>query len=150
MVTGNIPLPAGPSKVYLAPVVIPDFPGAGTSHYELRVFVVLFNSSGIAVINPDQPPPLSEVEFIAVGEGPYAMTFDPFDLNDVALQNPVPADPRQPASLGLKRYRFGYVASFTQSYAQVVDLDALATQYETYEKVVFNLGGPSYPKGQTP
>jgi hypothetical protein len=150
VVTGNIPLPAGPSKVYLAPVVIPDFPGAGTSHYELRVFVVLFNSSGIAVINPDQPPPLSEVEFISVGEGPYAMAFDPFDWNDVALQNPVPADPRQPAGLGLKRYRFAYVASFTQSYAQVVDLDALATQYETYEKVVFNLGGPTYPKGQTP
>jgi hypothetical protein len=150
VVTGNIPLPPGPSKVYLAPVVIPDFPGAGTSHYELRVFVVLFDSSGIAVINPDQPPPLTEREFIAVGEGPYAITFDPFDWNDVALQNPVPADPRQPAGLGLNRYRFAYVASFTQSYAQVVDLDALATQYETYEKVVFNLGGPTYPKGQTP
>ncbi len=150
VVTGNIPLPAGPSKLYLAPVVIPDYPGAGTSHYELRVFVVLFDSSGIAVINPDQPPPLTEREFIAVGEGPYAMTFDPFDWNDVAMHNPVPADPRQPASLGLNRYRFAYVASFTQSYAQVVDLDALATQYETYEKVVFNLGGPTYPKGQTP
>jgi hypothetical protein len=150
VITGNIPLPAGPSKVYLAPVVIPDYPGAGTSHYELRVFVVLFNSSGIAVINPDQPPPLTEVEFISVGEGPYAITFDPFDMNDVALQNPVPADPRQAEGLGLKRYRFAYVASFTQSYAQVVDLDALATQYETYEKVVFNLGGPTYPKGQQP
>ncbi len=150
VVTGNIPLPAGPSNVYLAPVVIPDYPGAGTSHYELRVFVVLFNSSGIAVINPDQPPPLSEVEFISTAPGPYAIAFDPFDLNDVALQNPVPADPRQPAGLGLGRYRFAYVASFTQSYAQVIDLDALATQYETYEKVVFNLGGPTYPKGQAP
>jgi hypothetical protein len=150
IVTGNIPLPAGPSKVYLAPVVIPDYPGAGTSHYELRVFVVLFDSSGIAIVNPDQPPPLTETEFVSTGPGPYALAFDPFDWNDVALQNPVPADPRQPADLALGRYRFAYVASFTQSYAQVVDLDALATQYETYEKVVFNLGGPSYPKGQTP
>ncbi len=152
IVTGNIPLPAGPSKVYLAPVVVPDYPGAGTAHYELRVFVVLFDSSGIAVINPDQVPPLSldQVEFIATGPGPYALAFDPFDLSDVAVQKPVPADPRQPANLALGRYRFAYVASFTQSYAQVVDLDALATQYETYEKVVFNLGGPSYPKGQTP
>lgn len=138
--------------MYLAPVVVPDYPGAGTSHYELRVFVVLFDSSGIAVINPDQVPPLTldQVEFVATGPGPYALAFDPFDLNDVALQKPVPADPRQPADLALGRYRFAYVASFTQSYAQVVDLDALATQYETYEKVVFNLGGPSYPKGQTP
>lgn len=152
IVTGNIPLPAGPSKVYLAPVVVPDYPGAGTAHYELRVFVVLFDSSGIAVINPDQPPPLTldQVEFISTGPGPYAIAFDPFDLNDVAVNNPVPADPRQPADLALNRYRFAYVASFTQSYAQVVDLDALATQYETYEKVVFNLGGPSYPIGQTP
>jgi hypothetical protein len=152
IVTGNIPLPAGPSKVYLAPVVVPDYPGAGTAHYELRVFVVLFDSSGIAIINPDQVPPLTldQVEFVATGPGPYALAFDPFDLNDVAAQKPVPADPRQPADLALGRYRFAYVASFTQSFAQVVDLDALATQYETYEKVVFNLGGPSYPKGQTP
>jgi hypothetical protein len=151
-VTGNIPLPAGPSKVYLAPVVMPDYPGAGTSHYELRVFVVLFDSSGIEVIDPDAVPPLtlSQNVFIPVGPGPYALAFDPFDWNDVAVQNPVPVDPRQPPELALGRYRFAYVASFTQSYAQVIDLDALATQYETFEKVVFNFGPPSYPKGQTP
>jgi hypothetical protein len=150
VVTGNIPLPAGPSKVYLAPVVLPDYPGAPTAHYELRVFVVLFDSSGIAIINPDSPPPQIEREFVSTGPGPYAIAFDPFDWNDVATHAAVPADPRQPPDLDLPRYRFAYVASFTQSYAQVVDLDAQATNYQTYEQVVFNLGGPSYPKGQTP
>jgi hypothetical protein len=149
-VTGNIPLPAGPSKVYVAPVVMPDFPGAPTSHYEVRIFVVLFDSSGIAVIDPDLPPPTLNHEYISTGPGPFAMAFDPFDLNDVAAHRAVPADPRQPAGLGLGRYRFAYVASFTQSYAQVIDLDDLATKGQTYEKVVFNLGGPTYPVGQTP
>ena len=150
-VTGNIPLPAGPSKVYLAPVVVADYPGAPTLHYELRVFVVLFDSSGIAVINPDLPPPLLDHEYISTGPGPFAMAFDPFDWNDVAAQRAVPADPRLPGNLGLGRYRFAYVASFTQSFVQVIDLeDSLATQGQTYEKVVFNLGGPSYPVGQTP
>lgn len=147
-----ISLPAGPSHVYLAPVVVQDYQGAPTSHYELRVFVVLFDSSTIAIIDPSLPPDQvqSHIDYVVVGQGPFAMAFDPFDWSDVALQKPVPADPRQPASLGLKRYRFAYVASFTQSYAQVIDLDQLATQGETYEKVVFNLGAPSYPKGQAP
>lgn len=159
--TGNIPLPQGPSNVYLAPVVVLDSPGATTEHYELRVFVVLFDSATIAVIDPDLPPPLRQVEYIAVGAGPYSMAFDPFDLHDVAAHKAVPVDTRQPdTSLGLKKYRFGYVGSFTQSYVQVVDLDQQGSPAEasvpgsyagiTYEKVVYTLGAPSYPKGQAP
>ena len=61
----------------------------------------------------------------------------------------VPVDPRAPPGLALKRYRFAYVASFTQSYLQVIDLDdSTAYPGQTWEHVVFTLGKPTPPKGQ--
>jgi hypothetical protein len=42
----------------------------------------------------------------------------------------------------MKRYRFGYIASFTRSYVQAIDLDNTAMP-ATFERVVFTLGDPS-------
>jgi len=137
--TSNLPLPAGPSKVYLAPI-------ANLDHdYELRVFVVNFDSSTISVYDPKNGPDLALVDTIYVGPGPFAMAFDPFSLEDVATQSAVPAETRYDPKLNLKRtYRFAYVASFTQSYVQVIDLDE---SQPTFESVVFTLGKPTPPKG---
>jgi hypothetical protein len=147
---GNIPLPAGPSKVYMAPVIIQDTAGA---HYEPRIFVTLFDTGAIVVINPEQVPPAVE-NYVYVGQNPYSMTFDPFgdiaasnpnapSMTDIAAHKPVPRLSPTEAN----RYRFAYVGIFTQSYVQMIDLDDSAFT-GTFEQVVFNLGMPSIPKGQ--
>jgi hypothetical protein len=131
----SIPLAAGPSNVYLAPVV--DSDGA----YSLRVWVVCFDSATIYVYNPDAGV-LDNV--LHVGVGPFAMAFDPFTLEDVATHAQVPIDPRD---TNIRRYRFAYVGSFTQSYVQLIDLDNAAPQPFTYQRVVYTLGVPMNPKG---
>ncbi len=144
---GNVPMTAGPSKVYLAPIVMPDQNGVG--RYVLRVFVVCFDSNSIFVYDPDQLMSLNaQPEFIIVtGLGPYAMAFDPFSWQDVANHAVVPDDGRQPAALGLKRYRFAYLASFTRSYMQIIDLDDSQPTADTFYSIVFTLGTPTPPKG---
>jgi hypothetical protein len=148
--TNNVSLTAGPSKLYLAPVVTNlGFPD-GQGHYVLRLFVVCFDTSTIFVFDPndlDNPTATPEA-LIYTGAGPYALAFDPFSMKDVATNAVVPVDPRAPASLGLKRYRFAYVASFTQSYLQVIDLDQDTPNPETWEHIVYTLGKPTPPKGQ--
>lgn len=141
---GNVPLLAGVSRVYLAPIVNLD------GNYEMRVFVVAFDSNSIFIYNPAT----GVVERrIPVGNGPFAMAFDPFTLEDVALGNPVLGDPRHPdpqgatAPLQLKTYRFAYVASFTNSYLQVIDLDDSRADKRTFETVVYTVGNPTVPKG---
>jgi hypothetical protein len=165
VITGSVPLQFGPSRVYLAPIV------DATGRYALRVFVACFDSNEIFVYDPEA----GVIEnTIATGPGPFAMAFDPFSLDDVAQNNVVKADPRQsdpdlkantgidvssaaggPASL--KRYRFAYVASFTYSYVQVIDLDDSVFEpcpgdptescNVTFERPVFSLGQPIAPKG---
>jgi hypothetical protein len=141
--SGNVPLPVGPSRVYVAPIVNVQ------GNYEVRVFVVNFDSSTISVYDPNNSN-LALVDTINVGPGPFAMAFDPFALADVAANMPVKMDPRKDPRLpldqipNLRRYRFAYVASFTQSFVQVIDLDQ--TQ-PTFESVVFTLGKPTPPKG---
>lgn len=137
----SVPLSAGPSKVYLAPIVDKD--GA----YALRVFAVCFDSATIFVYDPDAGV-LENV--IRVGIGPFAMAFDPFNLDDVAQHKPVPID--STGEQQIRTYRFGYVASFTQSYVQLIDLDNAAVQtpplpVTSFEHVVFTLGLPTNPKG---
>jgi hypothetical protein len=139
----NIPLLAGPSNVYLAPIVDQN------GNYALRVFVVAFDSNEIFIYNPDT----GEIDQIPMSDGPFAMTFDPFPLDQAALRAHVPADPRHPDAPGapypleLKTYRFAYVASFTNSYLQVIDLDQSRKDKSTFETVVFTLGTPTLPKG---
>lgn len=134
----SVPLSFGPSRVYLAPVVETD----GT--YGLRVFVVCFDASVIYVFDPNS----NTVEnIIRVGDGPFAMAFDPFDIGDVAKGNAVPFDS---VSTTVRRFRFAYVAIFRNSHVQVLDLDnsvpKIAGKY-TYQQIVYNLGEPTAPKG---
>ncbi len=137
----SVPLTAGPSKVFLAPIV--DARG----NYALRVFAVCFDASTIYVIDPDT----REVEnTIRVEAGPYALAFDPFDIEDVALRKSVPVDVgvpllREPGNL--HKYRFAYVASFTKSTVQLIDLDNSLTKKDTFERIVYNVGEPTLPKG---
>ena len=146
----TIPLTAGPSKVFLAPIV--DARG----NYALRIFVVCFDASSIFVIDPET----RELEnTIRVEAGPYALAFDPFDPNDAALRGPVAKEavevlPNPDGSPSLSpelatvhKYRFAYVASFTKSTVQVIDLDNSLPKKDTFEKVVFTLGEPTLPKG---
>ena len=75
----------------------------------------------------------------------------------------VPPDPkvRGPPAFGLRSYRFGYIATFTNSFIQVLDLDdSLLTlpdvttpsylgprSQQTFESIVFTLGNPTPPLG---
>ena len=82
------------------------------------------------------------------------MAFDPFVLKDVAKNADVPADMRDDpraaavgmASVPIAAYRFAYVASFTQSFVQVIDLDQ---RQSTFENVVFTLGKPTFFGGSS-
>jgi hypothetical protein len=144
---GNVPLTNGPSNVYLAPIVMAD--QNGVARYYLRVFVVCFDSNSIFVYDPASLMSLNAQPeaIIYTGLGPYALAFDPFSLSDVATNAAVPIDSRQPASLALRSYRFAYLASFTRSYMQVIDLDDSAASTDTFESIVFTLGTPTPPKG---
>ncbi len=135
---GNEPLSLGSSRVYVAPIVDSD------GNYAVRVFIVCFDSARIYVFDPDAG---TMEAIIRVGLGPFAMAFDPFSLEDVALHRKVLDDPREPA-IGLKSYRFAYVASFTDSYVQVIDLDNSRADKSTFETVVYTLGSPQTPIGQ--
>jgi hypothetical protein len=126
-------MPAGPSNVYIAPVVDND----GT--LRLQVFLVLFDSNQIAVYDPDY----HTYSLIDVGPGPFAMAFDPFTLDDVAHHKAITHDAN-----GNGSYRFAYVSSFTESFVQMIDLDNSQPTTATFEHVVFTLGQPTLPKGQ--
>ena len=141
VITGNVPLPsptgAGPSKVYLAPIV------NQAGQFELRVFVTIFDANQIAIYDPNAGG-AAAVTLINVGPGPSVMAFDNFSLDDVGRQAMVGA----PDKNGNRPYRFAYVASFTQSYVQMIDLDNSQPNAETFEQVVFTLGLPTLPVGQ--
>jgi hypothetical protein len=147
-----LPIDEGPSRVYLAPIIDSD------GDYALRVFVVCFDGNSIEIVNPDTGSLEAD---IAVGEGPFAVTFDPYEALDVALHRHVqptkdppsviftPTDGGMPLTISLPKYRFAYVASFTNSYVQVIDLDNSQRNgtSSTFETVVYTLGSPSVPKG---
>jgi hypothetical protein len=141
VLTGNVPMPPGPSKVYLAPIV--DAGGA----LALRVFIVCFDASQVVVYDPDAEAVESVIN---VGVGPFAMAFDPFSIENVGRHAIVPTDTDivSADSLPNKLYRFAYVASFTQSYVQMIDLDNSQPTAETFERVVYTLGQPTKPKGR--
>jgi hypothetical protein len=162
LLQGYVPVLPGPSRVYLAPKV------DRTGHFALRLFVVCSDASAVFVFDPDQIAVLGSQavpeSVINVGAGPFAMAFDPFTFEDVAAQEVdaalpptgaplvVPPDPRQDKALQLKTYRFAYVASYANSYVQVIDLDDSLTtgatpNQKTFEQVVFTLGQVASPKG---
>ena len=79
----DYPLSAGPSNVYVAPIV------DKTGKYSVRVFVVCFDSQTIAIFNPDTGRVENQV---TTGPGPFAMAFDPFDITSVATHATVAFD----------------------------------------------------------
>lgn len=128
-IQGTIPLPQGPSKVYRAPVI--DAQG----NFQVRIFVACFDANLVIVYDPAT----QLWDSIPVGSGPFAMAFDPFPTDRWGM----PPDSSQPA------YRFGYVASFTQSFIEVLDLDNSQNNVpSTFESVVYAIGQPTLPKGQ--
>lgn len=129
-----IPVPAGASRLQLAPIV--DRDGA----LSLRLFVVCFDSSAVVVIDPETRQ-LDRI--LRVGRGPFALAFDPFDMAAAIRHDPVPRDAE-----GNLTYRFGYLASFTESFIQVIDLDRSDATSPTFEKIVFTLGDPTPPKSE--
>jgi YVTN family beta-propeller protein len=135
---GNVPLTAGPSNLYLAPIVDRD------GRYALRLFVVAYDSNAVFIIDPDTRVVESAVR---VGPGPFAMAFDPFDLEAVARGDTVPFDDVRFDPGTMRRYRFAYVSIFRESYVQVIDLDGSRAENGTFETIVFNLGAPRKPKG---
>lgn len=169
ILTGNVPLPSGPSNIYLAPIVDENH------RLSVRVFITIFDPiNQVAVYNPDAG---MIDRLINVGQGPFAMTFDPYlDHNVKTLKGQVVSSDLvpmmgSPGSAGtpdteanlhfvaeqadvrtapapISSYRFAYVANFTQSYVQVIDLDDSQPTTDTFEQVVFTLGQPTKPKGQ--
>jgi len=140
----------GPSRVYLAPII------DANGDYALRVFVVCFDGNAIDVFDPSTG---QQEASISVGAGPFTMAFDPYSPLDVALNAHVqpmgapitesftPVDGGKSIDIPLPKYRFAYVASFTNSYVQIIDLDNSEASKATFETVVYTLGTPSVPKG---
>ena len=132
----SVPLSAGPSRVFLAPIVDKD------GRYALRVFVVCFDAALVYVYDPETR---AVENILRVAPGPFAMAFDPFTWEDVAQRSVVPVDTRD--ATGVRRYRFGYLGSFQQSFFQVLDLDNAIERKDTYQTIVLNVGTPHIPRG---
>lgn len=133
----SVTLPTGPSALKLAPIV--DAHG----NYALRVFIVCFDSNEIIDFDPDQ----NQIEAVFhVGLGPFALTVDPFDFEAAARGDAAPA-PSVDADIALRPYRFAYVASFTDSFMQLIDLDDSRPDKTTWGTVVYTVGQPIPPKG---
>ena len=116
----SIPLPTGPSRVYIGKVV------GATGELETRIFVVCFDQRRIAMYDPKR----KRIEsFITTGRGPHAMAFDyaPADL-----------------ATGTKARAFAYVGHFTDSYVGVVELDR--RKIRSYANIVLSLGPATAPR----
>jgi hypothetical protein len=90
----NVPLQAGPSRVVIGSVRVPD--GKGGTRAEGRIFVICFDSRQIFVYDPTGDGRIESV--IRTGRGPHSLVVD--------------------ETRGL-----GYVGHFTDSYIGVIDLD---------------------------
>jgi hypothetical protein len=168
VISGQAPVDVGASRVYVAPILDRD------GHFEMRVFVVCFDSADVFVFDPEflgsgQNSTPEQVIYTGAGTGPFAMAFDPMPLECAAIGDPTsaawkampgdpaypwrttpcPPNPSQVPSSGVGPYRFGYIANFTQSFVQMIDLDASSPSAPyTFEQIVFTLGNPTLPKGQ--
>jgi hypothetical protein len=148
VITGNVPVSSGPARVYLAPVVLPR--PDGTAAYALRVFVVCFDAGAVFIFDPEvlaasgSLATPENVIYTGAGTGPFAMAFDP--ISPQCSVNDTSGGPCPVPGAG---YRFGYIANFTQSFVQMIDLDNTSPYAaQTFEQVVFTLGQPTLPKGQ--
>jgi hypothetical protein len=140
----SIPLTSGPSRLFLAPIVDRD------GRYAMRVFITCFDSATLFIYDPDARAIESTVR---VGLGPFSMSFDPFNVEGAAAHDEVPQKTLsatfngQTANFTERAYRYAYLASFTTSTVQVIDLDRSRADSQTFERIVVGLGEPQLPKG---
>jgi len=118
----------------LAPIV-----DAG-GRYALRLFVVCFDAQSVFILDPES---LRVENVLRLAAGPFAMAFDPFSFEDVAARAVVPARSDETR----RAYRFAYIASFTNSFIHVIDLDNSGPVKDTFERPVLAIGDPTPPKG---
>jgi hypothetical protein len=126
-----VPVPSGLSRLTVAPVV--DRLGL----LALKVFALSFDLNTVQIHDADS---LAQESSIRVAQGPFAIAFDPFGYADAATKRIAPRDVD-----GRARYRFAYVASFSKSTVQLIDIDASSNGAATYGRVVFTLGKPGTP-----
>ncbi len=125
------PVASGVARLALAPIV--DRLGL----FSLRLFTVSFDTNVVEIHDPET---LALENGIRVAQGPFALAFDPFRIADVATKRIAPRDVD-----GRARYRFAYVASFSKSTVQLLDVDASTANGATFGNVVFTLGKPGSP-----
>ncbi len=125
------PVPSGVARIALGPVI--DRFGL----FAPRLFTVSFDTNTVEIHDPDT---LAVEQSIRTAQGPFALAFDPFDPAEVAERRIAPRD-----ATARPRFRFAYVASFTKSAVQLIDLDASSSRGATYGTVVFTLGKPGSP-----
>lgn len=125
------PVASGVARLALAPVV--DRLGL----FSLRLFTVSFDTNIVEIHDPET---LALEAAVRVAQGPFAIAFDPFDVTAVATKRIAPRE-----ADGRAHYRFAYVASFTRSTVQLLDLDASTANGATFGNVVFTLGKPGSP-----
>lgn len=126
-----VPVPSGLSRLAVAPIV--DRLGL----LSLKVFALSFDLNTLQIHDSDT---LAQETSIRVEKGPFAIAFDPFSYADAATKRIAPRDVD-----GRARYRFAYVASFSKSTVQLIDLDASSNRGATYGNIVFTLGKPGTP-----
>ena len=126
-----VPVPSGLSRLTVAPVI--DRLGL----FALKVFALSFDLNTVQIHDADS---LAQESSIRVAQGPFALAFDPFTYADAATKRIAPRDVD-----GRARYRFAYVASFSKSTVQLIDIDASSDSAATYGQVVFTLGKPGTP-----
>ena len=125
------PVASGLARLALAPIV--DRLGL----FSMRLFTVSFDTNVVEIHDPET---LALENAIRVAQGPFALAFDPFDTTEVATKRIAPRDVD-----GRARYRFAYVASFSKSTVQLLDVDASTSNGTTFGNVVFTLGKPGSP-----
>jgi hypothetical protein len=125
------PISSGVARLALAPVV--DRLGL----FALRLFTVSFDTNIVEIHDPET---LALETAVRVAHGPFALAFDPFTISDVATKRIAPRSVD-----GRARYRFAYVASFSKSTVQLLDIDASSGGGATFGNVVFTLGKPGSP-----
>ena len=104
------------------------------------------NGDGKPDPDPARPGKLLDQRDVTVTgyDGPITMWVkDPVTHREVEVTRTINLN----KPIDLKKYRFAYVASFTQSYLQLIDLDNAVPNPITFEKIVYTLGVPTNPKG---
>ena len=109
----NVPLPLGPSRITRAE--LPRLDPDGTTRLHTLLLIASFDQRQIVTYDPD----LRRIgNVVRVGRGPYALAID--NVN-----------------------KLGFVANFTESTVQVIELDPANTRY--FQEPIYTVGTPLKP-----